>query len=129
MAKEAEDKQTTEAPAEAGEDSKASKEKKGGMAGLAIKALIVLAVSGGVGFGVGKFINAPSKAGQSEEASEQEADQEQPSTDGAASQKPVYKYIDFEKITSNLNDPRMTMYVAVTRKLAIAILHSHHSPA
>ena len=66
MAKEEEEKQTTEAPAEApaeaSEDSKASEGGKGFPLGLAIKALIVLVVAGGIGFGVGKFINAPGKA-------------------------------------------------------------------
>ena len=118
MAKEEEDKQTTEASPRAGEDSKASEGGKVGMLGLAIKALIVLVLAGGVGFGVGKFINAPGKAQATEETTEPQAEQDVPPPD-ASSQNQEYAYYTFEKITGNLNEPRMARYVAVTIKLAM----------
>jgi len=87
MAKEEEEKQTTEAPAEApaaaSEDSKASEGGKGFPLGLAIKALIVLVVAGAVGFGVGKFINAPDKAQATGDTTEPQAEQDIPFPDSS----------------------------------------------
>ncbi len=121
MAKEEEKKeQTTEAPAEAAEDSKAPKGGKGGLVGLAIKALIVLVLAGGVGFGVGKFINAPGKAQATEEATEPQAEQDVPSTDDSSPQNQAYQYIDFGEVTSNLNEPQMARYIMATIQLAIS---------
>jgi len=121
MAKE-EEKQTTEAPTEASaaaaEDSQASEGGKGGLLGLAITALIVVVLAAGIGFGLGKFINAPSKAEASEDTTEPQEEQDVPSPDSSA-QNQKYDYYTFEKITGNLDDPRMTRYIIVTIKLAM----------
>lgn len=117
MAKEEEDKQTTEAPAEAAENSKEPQGQNGNLRALAIKALIVLVLTGALGFGLGKFLNGPSKAQATQDTAQPQENQEAPAPDSSA--KKQYKYSTFEKITGNLDEPRMARYIMVTIKLAM----------